>query len=306
MLKFVHPSRNELQMGFNFDHVNIGLSPSERYLIQPWELKELKAILARWQSFRETGAWHASYLENHDQPRSISRYANDSPEWRVASGKLLAMMHATMFGTLYIYQGQEIGMINLPNTWPLEEWKDVQTQNVVTAIRKAGIDVEAKTKLAYVKARDNARSPMQWSAEPGAGFSSAEPWMRIPEDHKVCNVASQLEDADSVLSFWRQIIKFRKDHEDDLVRLSFVIQADCQVYGNLTHLSPEDNEVFAYVRANSLLVALNFTDHQVAYQPPIRVKGATLLKSTAPAAEAFLEDTVVLSPYQGVVYQLTV
>lgn len=197
-------------------------------------------------------------------------------------------------------------MINLPNTWPLEEWKDVQTQNVVTAIRKAGIDVEAKTKLAYVKARDNARSPMQWSADPGAGFSSAEPWMRIPDDHKVCNVASQLEDADSVLSFWRQIIKFRKDHEDDLVRLSFVIQADCQVYGNFTHLSPEDNEVFAYVRANSLLVALNFTDHQVAYQPPISVKGATLLKSTAPAAEACLEDTVVLSPYQGVVYQLTV
>lgn len=131
MLKFVHPSRNELQMGFNFDHVNIGLSPSERYLIQPWELKELKAILARWQSFRETGAWHASYLENHDQPRSISRYANDSPEWRVASGKLLAMMHATMFGTLYVYQGQEIGMINIPDDWPLEEWKDVQTGNIV-------------------------------------------------------------------------------------------------------------------------------------------------------------------------------
>lgn len=161
MLKFVHPDRKELQMGFSFDHVNIGLMPSDRYIVDKWTLPELKAIMADWQRLRDLGGWHALYLENHDQPRSVSRYLDDSAQWRWAGAKLLALMHTTMFGTVYLYQGQEIGMINIPNDWPLEDWKDVQTQNVVKEVRRRGHNVEELTKRVYFKARDNSRTPMQ-------------------------------------------------------------------------------------------------------------------------------------------------
>lgn len=229
MLKFVHPDRNELQMGFSFDHVNIGLMPSNRYIVDKWTLPEFKAIMADWQRLRDLGGWHALYLENHDQPRSVSRYLDDSPKWRWAGAKLLALMHTTIFGTVYLYQGQEIGMINIPNDWPLEEWKDVQTQNVVKEVRRRGHNVEEMTKRVYFKARDSSRTPMQvgqaescgtneqWSDTIFAGFSEAEPWMRVPDDYKLCNVEQQQNDPSSVLSFWKQCLQIRKEHEDSLV-----------------------------------------------------------------------------------------
>lgn len=144
MLQFVLPERHEIQMGFTFEHVNLGLLPNNKLALGKWTLPELKRILADSQALRDMGAWHAPYLENHDQPRSVSRYASDLPEWRWESAKMLALMHCTMFGTLFVYQGeqqdsrarltrtgQEIGMINLPTDWPLEEWKDIRLQNYV-------------------------------------------------------------------------------------------------------------------------------------------------------------------------------
>ena len=157
MILWTRPDRHELQMGFTFDHVLLGLEsqrpgpklPWSRHVLEPWKLPELKSILAQWQGMREAGCWHALYTDNHDQvnlshscyrlkllthfrqPRSISRFANPSPQFREASGKMLALMHCTMFGTLYIFEGQEIGMINIPDTWPLEDFKDVQTQQLV-------------------------------------------------------------------------------------------------------------------------------------------------------------------------------
>jgi alpha-glucosidase len=145
MVNFVHPDRHELQMGFTFEHVNLGRGGIDMAMVEPHKLSEFKEVLARWQGLRDRGCWHALYLENHDQvrspryimygqltrqPRSISIYGNDSPEYRRISGRLLALMHTTLWGTVYLHQGQEIGLINLPKDWPLEEWKDCKTQNV--------------------------------------------------------------------------------------------------------------------------------------------------------------------------------
>ncbi|OCF44537.1 hypothetical protein I317_01609 [Kwoniella heveanensis CBS 569] len=298
MLRYVHPDRKEIQMGFAFDHVNVGLGPAKgRHIVEPWKLPELKAILAKWQALRDAGGWHALYLENHDQPRSISRYANDSPKWRAASGKLLALMHSTLFGTIYLHQGQEIGMINCPNDWPLEEYKDVQTQNLIHTRRyrviERGRDVDETIKKVLFKARDNGRTPMQWSAEAHAGFSTAEPWMRIPDDYKECNVAAEAADPESLLSFWRETLAFRKRYEEELV------------YGSFSLLSPDDESIFAYIRASRILVVLNFSDRPTTWQVPDHFVGATVIRGTAtkesPFSNAGLD--ISLAPYQGLVLE---
>ncbi|WVF67417.1 hypothetical protein IAT40_002173 [Kwoniella sp. CBS 6097] len=300
MLRYVHPDRKEIQMGFAFDHVNVGLRPEKgRHIVEPWKLPELKAILAKWQGLRDAGGWHALYLENHDQPRSISRYANDSPKWRAASGKLLALMHSTLFGTLYLHQGQEIGMINCPNDWPLVEYKDVQTQNVINQVLERGQDVEETIKKVLFKARDNGRTPMQWSAEPHAGFSTAEPWMRIPDDYTDWNVTVEAADPESLLCFWRETLAFRKSYENDLV------------YGTFELLSPDHESIFAYIRASRILIVLNFSDRPTNWQTPDLFVGATIIRSTntnasdrAPFSNAGPE--IMLAPYQGFVMELSV
>ncbi|OXG71919.1 alpha-glucosidase [Cryptococcus neoformans var. grubii Br795] len=295
MLRYVHPDRREIQMGFSFDHVNIGLGQKQgRHIVEPWRLPEFKAIIARWQALRDAGGWHALYLENHDQPRSISRFANDSPKWRASSGKLLCMLHTTLFGTVYLHQGQEIGLINIPKDWPLNEWKDVQTQNIIRSIQERGEQVREKTEKVFFKARDNGRTPMQWSDEPHAGFSSSQPWMRIPDDYKTWNVALQEKDPDSLLSFWKDMLAFRKREEDILV------------YGTFELLAPEDEDIFAFVRGNNVLVVLNFSEKHIEYSLPRQFSQSQIIKATRKRRvhSALLHDReLALGPYEGVMLQ---
>ncbi len=297
MLRFVHPDRREINLGFCFDHVNIGLGGSGlgRHLVGPWKVSELKATFSRWQAMREHGAHHPLYLENHDQTRSISRWANDK-QWRWASGRLLALLHCTLFGTVFIYQGQEIGMVNLPTDWPHEEWKDVQTQNVLREIAERGVDVERLQKQWLFKARDNARSPMQWNDGANAGFSTAKPWMRVNDDWKECNVAAQEGDPASLLSFWRDLLAWRKEREDLLV------------YGSFRDIDPADERVFAYIRTSDeerLLVILNLTDAAVDYALPEKFTAGKLVKATQEDFGSALGEVVKLSPYSGAVYAVS-
>lgn len=187
-------------------------------------------------------------------------------------------------------------MVNLPTDWPHDEWKDVQTQNVLREIAERGVDVERLQKQWLFKARDNARSPMQWSAELNAGFSPAKPWMRVNDDWKECNVASQEGDPDSLLSFWRALLWWRKTHEDVLV------------YGSFRDIDPADERVFAYVRANDeerLLVVLNLTDKDVEYKLPETFGVGKLVKATKEGFESALAELVKLAPYSGAVYAIS-
>ncbi|KAL1406158.1 hypothetical protein Q8F55_007842 [Vanrija albida] len=297
MLNFVHPDRKEIQTGFSFDHVNVGLKGMGlgRHLVNPWTLPEWKDTITRWQWLREAGGWHALYLENHDQPRSISRFGDDSPEWRWASGRVLALLHTTLFGTVYLYQGEEIGMINVPLDWPIEDYQDVQTQILVKEINETCENPAKVIQQLLPKMRDHPRTPMQWTAEAGAGFSTAKPWMRLPEDFTVCNVEAQVNDPKSLFSFWKSVLAFRREHEDALV------------YGSYRELSHEDEAIFAYVRDDKFLVVLNFSKNQVVYSLPEKFSSSKFLISTTEESEwpATLGDKLALPPWTGAVYEVS-
>jgi alpha-glucosidase len=167
----------------------------------------------------------ALYIENHDQARSVSRFGNDSPEFRDISAKMLATMHCTLSGTVYVYEGQELAMANVPKSWGIEDYPDVASitfYEEIKANRKKenpGLEPDMSDIVAGLqhKARDNARTPMQWSAAKNAGFSAnpekaKDPWMKVNEDYKLYNAEVEAQNKDSPLNFWKKAIQFRKDH----------------------------------------------------------------------------------------------
>ncbi|KAG1808768.1 glycoside hydrolase family 13 protein [Suillus variegatus] len=183
---YVLPQNRELNMVFHFELMDID-SPSESPLLRkPWTLGELKAIIGRWQRFmRDDGFWNAVFLENHDHARSVSRFGNDSAQWRAASAKMLAILQITQTGTLYVYQGQELGIKNFPRTWGIEEYND-------------------------------------WNASPHGGFTTGTPWMRVNDDYREWNAEQQISDETSVHAFWKRALKVRKMH-DVLIYGDFVM-----------------------------------------------------------------------------------
>ncbi|ORY23124.1 alpha-glucosidase [Naematelia encephala] len=272
LVPYVLPENKELQMIFQFEQQEVDGYP--QLVPRDYLLSELKAITSRWQvGMQERGGWNSIFLENHDVARSVSRFGDVStPEHRAASAKLLSAMQCTLSGTLYIYQGEEIAMANVPTEWPIEEYKDVASQayyyeELAARKIKQGID---DPDLADVwdglrrKARDHARTPMQWDGTlSNAGFSKegAEPWMRVHDDYREWNVATQKSDSNSVLSFWKRMLAFRKKY------------LSC-TYGIYTLLSPDDEKIYAYTKdykEERSLVLLNFSKKSEAYAVPAEV-----------------------------------
>lgn len=211
-----------LQMVFQFEQQEVDGYPP--IVARKYALSEFKEITSRWQvGMQERGGWNSIYLENHDQARSVSRFGDDStPELRTRSAKALALMQCTQSGTLYVYQGEEIGMANLPPSWPIGEYKDIATQQYYHEEQdarrakqgKQDVDMSDVADNVQRKARDHGRNPMQWDATKHAGFSTkeGETWMRVNDDYKEWNVASQVDDKTSVHNFWRAMLAFRKEH----------------------------------------------------------------------------------------------
>ncbi|GAB7340231.1 hypothetical protein MBLNU457_6696t1 [Dothideomycetes sp. NU457] len=259
VIQYVSAKEKQLNMVFQFDVVDIGMGRVFKYQTDPrtWKLPELKAAIARTQGLiTGTDAWTTAFMENHDQARSISRFGDDSPEWRVRSGKMLALMLTTLSGTLYIYQGQEIGMINLPKDCPIEEYKDVDTINYYNMIRERSNDDAAELERAHAAlqhlARDHARTPMQWTSAVNAGFTTdnAKPWMRVNPMKNEINVAQQVGDKTSVLAFWRQMLQLRQTYSKLLV------------HGDFELLDEENESVVTFVKkaqGQKALVVCNFT-----------------------------------------------
>ena len=201
-----------------FDVVELGSDPRDRFRYNGFDLVDLKKAIKSQGEFAEgTDAWSTVFIENHDQARAISRFGNDSPEFMVLSGKAIAMLQCCLTGTLFIYQGQEIGMTNVPRSWPIEEYKDINTINYYRAFKeKYGKDADYKQKEEKLVdvinrlARDNARTPVQWSHQQYAGFSEVEPWMRVNDNYKEINVEDQDGDDHSLLNFYRKLLKLRE------------------------------------------------------------------------------------------------
>ncbi|KIJ99172.1 glycoside hydrolase family 13 protein [Laccaria amethystina LaAM-08-1] len=254
---YVLPSNNELNMVFHFELMDVD-SPEEGQYRSPlkqkdWTLAEFREIVVRWQNYkREEGFWNSVFIENHDHARAVTRFGDDSEEWRAKSAKMLAILEISQSGTLYIYQGLELGLRNFPRTWGIEEYKDIATQNYYEK-KELLIDGEAVDMSDILddlqrKARDQARVPMQWDSSAHAGFTSGEPWMRVNGDYQTWNLAAQLKDNNSIHSFWKHALKLRKAHE-------------VLIYGDFSDISNNHEQVFAYIRTlenSSALVVLNF------------------------------------------------
>ena len=225
---------------------------------RPFSLRKMKKAFSDWQQKLQGKAWPALYIENHDHPRIISRYGSE--KYRVESGKMLAAMYLLQRGTPFIYQGQEIGMTNL-RLPQVEQYPDVMTRNNVRLLSKF---LPKKQVLRAVQegARDNARTPMQWSAEPNAGFTASTPWFTVNENYKTVNAAAQEEDPDSLLNFYRRLLRFRKEHP-------------VAIWGDYVELLPEDKHLYVYERNHAgckLLVICSFTEEQIRFQAPTGIE----------------------------------
>jgi alpha-glucosidase len=266
VIPYVSEAAKELDMVFEFSTIRLGNGDGfgGKYLYKPFPLSKLKRFTETWQSFVEgTDAWTTVFCENHDNGRAISRFGDDSTQelW-LRSGKTLALWQATMTGTLFLYQGQEIGMINMPKSWNIEEYKDIESLNFYTEAMESGNEERiAHTKRGLnILARDHSRIPFQWNTSPSAGFTtSSKPWMRVHDDYKAINAASQIHDKDSILSFYKKVLKLRKEYQDMFV------------FGTFELLDPENESVFAYVKRSpyastpdgwkrSAVVVLNMTE----------------------------------------------
>ncbi|KNG49381.1 alpha-glucosidase-like protein maltase [Stemphylium lycopersici] len=298
VLPYISAREKELDMIFQFDITHLGQGPpgcNDKYDFTLWSLSEMKRIVEKWQtSIAGTDAWTTVFNENHDNGRSISRFANDAPQWRTHSAKLLALWLIGQTGSLFLYQGQEIGMINAPKDWDLaREYKDVEAQNYwAEAVRLAenGTDPTRKERIRHglqLMARDHARLPFQWDGTAHAGFTAGQqPWMRVHNEYPGLNVEVQERDPESVLSFYKAMLRLRKAHRDVFV------------YGEFELLDREGRETFVYRKRfedRMAVVVLNFSTGEQAV--PGWVGGMSVLVSTyGKSVEA------VLRPLEGRIY----
>lgn len=262
ILSYVSASDPQLSMVFQFDVVDLGTGGPvglRRFEAQPLPLSAYKKT---WDAMQDTTAdtdgWNTVFIENHDQARAVSRFGDDAPAWRTLSAKVLATQVATMRGTLFIYQGQELGMVNMPPEWGLEEYKDMGSINYARESIEDGGDtaeVRAHTLWCLQKlARDHSRVPMPWTPGKDAGFSpegaATAPWMRVADVHESINAESEERDAGSVLHYYRKVLAFRKEKKD-LFRA-----------GSYRCLDVEDERVYVFERRlgeQGVLVVMNFS-----------------------------------------------
>ncbi|ATY62175.1 maltase [Cordyceps militaris] len=322
VVKYVSAKEKQLDMVFQFDLVDVGFGKTHKFETAPrnWTLPDVKAAVERTQSIiRGTDAWTTAFIENHDQARSVSRFTDDSPEFRVAGAKMLALMQSCLSGTQYVYQGQEIGCINTPKIgYPPENYLDIDSSLYYKMVQERfGADNKAELDRAFSAmqylARDHARVPIAWDggekyggfSEPAikAGQDVAEPWMKAHPLAGEINVAAQLDDPSSVLAFWRKMLAFRKDH------------ADVLVYGDYKGLQEDNKETFMFLKeaqggAHRALVVLNFTKEPQTWTVPSAAElglpeqhsvNMTRILSTHEGKRA--EQT--LQPFEGQVYTIS-
>lgn len=224
ILAYVGEQRRELNLIFDFDIVTVdGNHKVPKHEITVPSLPDIKAAFKKTQDLcNGTDAWTSVFMENHDQARSISRYATEDPQYHDRAGKLLAMLLGTLSGTLFLYQGQEIGMTNVPYSWDPTDLQDVGAVNYWKNHKKTYANDEkmlARGKWGLIRtARDNARTPVQWDDGPNAGFTTGKPWMKINDNYRDINVARQVADPNSIHAFWRRMLKLRKEHSDVFVQ----------------------------------------------------------------------------------------
>jgi len=294
----VHGETGALNMVFQFEHMGLDSTDGEgsRRSVKRWKLADLKAVTTRWQKDLEKNAWNSIYLANHDQPRAVSRFGNDR-QFRVESAKMLATFTHMLQGTPYVYQGEEIGMTNVPFE-SIDDYRDVETLNMYKEmVEEKGVDPDDMLKIFHAKSRDNARTPVQWDDTDQAGFTAGTPWIKVNPNYKEINVAQALADPDSVLHYYKKLIQLRKEN--------LII-----VYGKYDLILDAHKEIYAFTRTlddDRLLIILNFSENMPEFDLPENITYSTsdLLISNYKVDSSDDIYKITLRPYEARVYRLS-
>jgi oligo-1,6-glucosidase len=287
--------RNELNTVFHFDIMELGYKPNGKWNLSPWKLTDFKKITSQWQYELEDIGWNSLFLGNHDFPRVVSRFGNDS-EYRIESAKMLATCLFTQKGTPYMYQGDEIGMTNV--AFPsIDYYRDIETVNMYReAVQERKISPETVMKSIHLQGRDNARTPMQWSSGSNAGFTTGTPWIQANPNYTQINVEKDLCEPDSILNYYKKLIALRKENP-------------VLVYGRYNEILKDSEEIFAYTRSlenESLLVVLNFADTEADFLLPenINYRGIELIIGNYDVVSTQNISSIKLKAYEARVYKL--
>lgn len=290
--RYANDDNSELNMVFQFEHVGVGDNgPLGKWTTGRYPFMEFKGTLIKWQEELEGKAWNSLYLSNHDQPRCLSRFGNDSEEYREVSAKMLATCMHMMQGTPYVYQGEELGMTNVYFR-NLEQYRDIESLQNFKELTEAGlINPEEMMECLACRSRDNARTPMQWDDSANAGFTQGTPWIEVNPNYVSINAKEQMEREDSVFHYYQKLITLRK-------------QMELIVYGDFRAICREDEQIFAYIRtlgSEKLLTVCNFSDQPAAFAVPEEFLGDHTECLIANTKRGGYEKQMELKPYEAFV-----
>lgn len=292
--KYVNRDRHELDMVFHFELMEIDHDPINKWKPKKWKLTELKKIFTKWHEGLKEKGWNSLFMNNHDQPRMVSRFGDDK-KCRIESAKMLATLLHTLPGTPYIYQGEEIGMTNVAFD-NIEDYRDIETLNFYREMTKKSLPKEKIMEAIHPISRDNARTPMQWSDSPNTGFTTGTPWIKVNHNYRKINVAKDLKDPNSIFRYYQKIIQLRK-------------QNLIMIYGDYQLILEDDEHIYSYLRTlnkNRLLIILNFFSSQTIFNLPenINYQEKELLISNYNVEEKEDFKSTYLRPYEARVYKL--
>ena len=286
---YTDPDRHELTMTFSFHHLKVDYKNGDKWALMPADHMALKNLFAQWQEGMQAGhGWNALFWCNHDQPRAVSRFGDEGRYWK-ESAKMLGTATHLMRGTPYIFQGEEIGMTNC-HFRSIDQYRDVESLNYYQILQQQGKSPAEAMEIIQQRSRDNGRTPMQWDGTAHAGFTTGTPWIGVVDNYPAINAAAQVDDPDSVYSYYKKLVALRKQHR--------VISE-----GQIEFLYKDDPDLLAYRRwdgDSQLLVLCNLTGHEAPVQLPAQWQDAGVLLGNYPDAA----PAAALRPYEALVLSL--
>ena len=295
-IRYSNPDEKELSMAFSFHHLKVDYPNGEKWSKAPFDFVELKRIFSKWQiGMYEGNGWNATFWNNHDQPRALSRFGNDK-EYHRESAKMLATVLHGLQGTPYIYQGEEFGMTN-PYFDDISKYRDVESTNNYKILLNKGCSEEEAIEILMQKSRDNSRTPVQWNDSENAGFTSGTPWIGVPENYKKINAEAALKDKNSVFYHYKKLIDLRRNEE-------------LMVTGKYEDIDLENKSVYAYKRVGEnaeLVVISNFYEPEVEFELEgngvTGLENAQVLLSNYEAEPEIKDGKIILKPYKSIIFK---
>lgn len=282
-LHYANLDGSELDMVFHFQHMGVDSGKYGKWSDNRFDFMKLKRILSDWQEKLNGKAWNSLYWDNHDQPRGVSRFGDDSTEeYRTKSAKMIATCLYLMQGTPYILEGDELGMTNVAFD-DIEDYEDIDTRNSYKAFTEKGVPHEEMMRYVHRHSRDNGRTPMQWDDSENAGFSKAKPWLKVNPNYRTINAAAEIKDPDSVYNYYRKLLEFRKN-------------SDLVIDGDFTLTNADDTQIFSYERrlnGKALYVFCNFSNKNTK---KLNFKGKEILGNYNDVSDC-------LRPYEAKVFE---